>query len=222
MVSPGAQRPPATASSSARTRWTLTLLAFGSTSVHSSSEWVRPPGPPRPIVIAGMPRLIGMLASVLLTVVGRRHAERRIAAAAACTIGASIARLTARPLADHLRVRLDRPLPSSSARRSLRPRPRGSSARNCLVDLLQFGARLRSHVHVHADLERDRVDRGAAADDADAVGRLGRGRHLDAREPRDRARHRVRRVHEAERAVTVPAGALERDAIALAADAAVA
>ena len=36
------------------------------TSVHSSGEWLRPPGPPRPMVSAAMPMLIGMLLSVLL------------------------------------------------------------------------------------------------------------------------------------------------------------
>ena len=39
-------------------------LASGSTSIHSSSECSRAPVPPEPILIAGMPRLIGILASV--------------------------------------------------------------------------------------------------------------------------------------------------------------
>ena len=57
-------------------------------------------------------------------------------------------------------------------------------------------------------------------DDADAVSRLRRGGDLHLREPRDRARHRKRRVDDAERAVAVAAGPREGDAIALAADAA--
>ncbi len=37
-----------------------------STSIHSSSACERPPRPPESMVIAGMPRLIGTLESVLL------------------------------------------------------------------------------------------------------------------------------------------------------------
>src|SRR4030095_14787543 len=58
----------ATASRMASSSCRLLPLSCGSTSVHSSSECWRPPGPPRPTVIAGMPRLMGMLASVLLNV----------------------------------------------------------------------------------------------------------------------------------------------------------
>ena len=45
----------------------LTMGSF-STSIHSSREWLRPllSGAPRPMVMAGMPRLIGMLESVEL------------------------------------------------------------------------------------------------------------------------------------------------------------
>src|SRR5580704_4668894 len=35
-----------------------------STSIHSSSEWARPPLPPEPILMAGIPSAIGMFASV--------------------------------------------------------------------------------------------------------------------------------------------------------------
>src|SRR5262245_20823036 len=41
----------ATASRMARSIWRFFALSLGSTSVHSSSECVRPPGPPRPMVI---------------------------------------------------------------------------------------------------------------------------------------------------------------------------
>src|SRR5690349_11515447 len=39
-------------------------LPFRSTSVHSSGAWALPPGPPRPIVIAGTPRFMGTFESV--------------------------------------------------------------------------------------------------------------------------------------------------------------
>ncbi len=45
---------------------TASTLPFRSTSVHSSGACARPPGPPRPIVTAGMPMFIGTFESVLL------------------------------------------------------------------------------------------------------------------------------------------------------------
>src|SRR5687768_1887836 len=56
---------PATARMIAIATCTDCTSPFGSTTVHSSSACARPPGP-RPMVTAGIPRLIGRLESVLL------------------------------------------------------------------------------------------------------------------------------------------------------------
>src|SRR6478736_2797438 len=56
------------------------------TSIHSSSECDRPPAP-RPIVIAGMPMLIGTFASVLpISNVGEKPYARLTAAALECFV----------------------------------------------------------------------------------------------------------------------------------------
>lgn len=72
----------------ARATWTFLTLVAGSRSAHSSGECDRPPGPPRPMVIAGMPRLIGTFASVLLMVNDAVKPNALMAAVAALTSGA--------------------------------------------------------------------------------------------------------------------------------------
>ena len=57
------------------------------------------------------------------------------------------------------------------------------------VDLQQLLRRLRTHVDVHEHVDRNRVDRRAAADDADVEGGFRLGRHLHARELRDGVAH---------------------------------
>src|SRR6185503_1639465 len=61
-------------------------------------------------------------------------------------------------------------------------------------------------------------DRRPARHDSHVECRLWRRRHLDIREARDGGRHGVGGIDQAERAVAVPAGPLERDPVALAAD----
>ena len=158
-----------------------------STSVHSSGEWVRPPGPPRPMVSAGMPMLIGMLLSVLLMPNDGFRPKACTTAAVVFRIGASIdvsphgrspitlGSASMPPFAHRARAVLvvDRALDDREERR---------------VHLRQLGAGLGPDVDVHADFRRDRVDRRAAADHADVEGGLGRrrapGRRRTARSQR--------------------------------------
>jgi hypothetical protein len=107
--------------------------ASGATSIHSSSECARPPVPPEPILIAGIPRLIGMFASVEEYSNSGRNPCALIAACASPTIShASSVRPAGRSPIFRISAsidpfRVDRNAFSASTDRSIRSRKRASS-----------------------------------------------------------------------------------------------
>ena len=154
-------------------------LAVFSTSIHSSSACARSPVPPELRRMAGMPRLIGRLASVLLNVNSGVRPAATAACAAICTIGASGGVRPDGRAPIELDVGADRAFRWSTARDSPRPPPRARSREtSSRASRVRRGDSDRMSTSIHS-LLRNGIDRRAAAHHAHIERRLWRLRHAD-------------------------------------------